>query len=57
LLKKKPDDHIVHDCPYSKEMREILNVSEYSKMGLAIGVDLVPIASIARTFTIDFIWK
>ncbi len=51
MLKKKPDDHIVHDCPYSKEMREILNVSEYSKMGLAIGVDLVPMqAHYHKTF-------
>ena len=40
MIKKKYSDHIVLDCPYAKEMREILNSSEYDKAGVAIAVDL-----------------
>jgi len=40
MITKTPEDHILHSCPYAKEMREILNVSEYPRMGLAVGVDL-----------------
>lgn len=40
MIKKKPEDHILHSCPYAREMREILKVSEYDKIGLAVGVDL-----------------
>jgi mannose-6-phosphate isomerase-like protein (cupin superfamily) len=40
MIKKTPGDHILHECEYAREMREILKVSEYDKIGLAVGVDL-----------------
>lgn len=45
MLKKKPEDHKVLDSPYCREMREILNANEYGEMGLAIAVDLIPMAA------------
>jgi len=51
VLKKKPQDHNVLYSSYSREMREILNASEYSEMGLAVGVDLFPMdAHYHKTF-------
>ncbi len=45
MIHKKPEDQIIHECDYAREMREILGASEYDKMGLAIGVDLGPMAT------------
>jgi len=40
MIKKKYSDHTVLDCPYAKEMREIISSEEYDKAGVAIAVDL-----------------
>lgn len=40
MITKKYDDHNVLESPYAREMREILNSSEYDKAGVAIAVDL-----------------
>lgn len=51
MIKKKPQDHNVLDSPYAREMRKILDESEYSNMGLAVAVDLIPMAAhFHRTF-------
>ncbi|MCK5710293.1 MAG: WxcM-like domain-containing protein [Deltaproteobacteria bacterium] len=37
---KKYTEHNVLDSPYAREMREIINSSEYEKASMAIAVDL-----------------
>jgi len=40
MITKKYTEHNVLDSPYAREMREIINSSEYNKAGVAIAVDL-----------------
>jgi len=40
VITKKYAEHNVLDSPYAREMREIINSSEYEKAGVAIAVDL-----------------
>ena len=40
MITKKYTEHNVLDSPYAREMREIINSSEYEKAGVAIAVDL-----------------
>ncbi len=40
MITKKYAEHNVLDSPYAREMREIINSSEYEKAGVAIAVDL-----------------
>ena len=45
MIHKKTQDHVLYDCDYAREMRQILSPSEYDKAGLALGVDLGPMNS------------
>ncbi len=40
MVTKKYTEHNVLDSPYAREMREIINSSEYEKASMAIAVDL-----------------
>ena len=40
MITKKYSEHNVLDSPYAREMREILNSSEYDKAAVAVAVDL-----------------
>ena len=40
MIKKTPENHVLYDCDYAREMRQILSGEEYNNMGLAIAVDL-----------------
>ena len=39
MLTKKPADHLVIHLPFCGEIREILTVNDYDKLGVAIAVD------------------
>lgn len=40
MIHKKLQEHVLYDCDYAREMRQILSPSEYDKAGLALAVDL-----------------
>jgi mannose-6-phosphate isomerase-like protein (cupin superfamily) len=51
MITKKYTDHNILDSPYAREMREIINSSEYEKASMAIAVDLEQMdAHYHRTF-------
>lgn len=40
MIHIKPGDHVLYECAYAKEMREVLDKDNYGPVGLAIAVDL-----------------
>ena len=40
MIHIKPEDHVLYDCDYAKEMREVLDKENYGPAGLALAVDL-----------------
>ena len=51
MITKKYAEHNILDSPYAREMREIINSSEYEKAAVAIAVDLEQMdAHYHRTF-------
>lgn len=40
MIHIKSKDHVLYDCPYAKEMREVLDKNNYGPAGMAIAVDL-----------------